>query len=410
MGNRKLLSEDDIRRKAYEISQGRNGKPGSPEKDWHEAIESIRKERSLLGRLNAGRKILGKGILISGIGLWNWTGFKEKKAWDLLQLLVVPSLLAFGAFQLQEFAKQRDQQASDDKAKQETLTKYLDQMAELLQKGLSKSKTEQDENFIVAQAKTVIALQSLDPKRQHLVIQFLDAANLNKLNGFGLLHQSHISKANLVGSDLSGAKLIGVDLSHAKFGCVAIGTSTLGLEGSSDKCTADLSYADLSFANLRGANLSYAFIRSANLIGANLIGANLFSAFIEGANLIGANLSYADLRSADLSGANLSYAFIRSADLIGANLTRANLFGANLSGAFIDDANLIGADLENANLSDANLSGANLIGADLRDADLSSADLRDAENIAPEQIKKAGNWDKAYYTPEFRKQLGLPPE
>ena len=30
--------------------------------------------------------------------------------------------------------------------------------------------------------------------------------------------------------------------------------------------------------------------------------------------------------------------------------------------------------------------------------------------LTPEQVKKSYNWDKAYYEPEFREQLGLPPE
>ena len=34
----------------------------------------------------------------------------------------------------------------------------------------------------------------------------------------------------------------------------------------------------------------------------------------------------------------------------------------------------------------------------------------EAKNIFPQQIKKAKNWEKGIYSPEFRKKLGLPPQ
>lgn len=185
--------------------------------------------------------------------LWQWTGIAEKKGWDVLQLIIVPVILAGGAYYLQdtakqreqvqqEAAKQREQAAAVEKANQDTLVKYLEQMAELLQKDLLKTKTN-SETFIIAQAKTVIALQSLDPKRQHLVIQFLDAANLNTLDGEkGILYEARMSKANLNQADLSQAIL-----SHAY------------LEG-----------AYLSNANFFGANLSETQLFKAKLCNTTL--------------------------------------------------------------------------------------------------------------------------------------------
>ncbi len=162
----------------------------------------------------------------------SWTGFGEKKLWDFLQLLIVPAALGLGTYYLQDSAKQREQTVAEDKANQDTLVKYLDQMADLLQKNLRNTETS-SETFIIAQAKTVIALQSLDPKRQHLVIQFLAAANLNTLDRKkGILYQAQMSKANLNKADLSGA-----DLSYA------------------DLFNANLSHADLISANLSDVNL-----------------------------------------------------------------------------------------------------------------------------------------------------------
>lgn len=129
---------------------------------------------------------------------------------------------------------------------------------------------------------------------------------------------------------------------------------------------------------------------------------------LNGAHLSNTNLYDAYLVDANLSGANLSGANLNNAYLVGANLSRANLSRAYLS-----------AVLSRANLNDANLNGARLVGANLIDTNFSGANLTgtifwnkkyEAMNITPEQIKKAKNWEKAIYSPEFRKELGLPPE
>jgi uncharacterized protein YjbI with pentapeptide repeats len=256
-----------------------------------EASKVIMKKR------NSWRKRFGQWVQTGEYG-WN-----EKKPWDYLQLLLVPLALFIAASWFQWFTKQQEQLSSDNKAKQErqfadrkdkqdTLTKYLDQMSDLLQKGLLKSK-QNSEIFIIAQAKTAVTLQSLDPMRQHLVIQFLESANLNELDqGKGLLFQLKTSKAQLDKADLRSAKMIGADLNFAQ-----------------------LSGADLIFADLRGAQLIGADLSEAKLFKINLSGAYLFDA-----QLIGADLRQANLKKADLSKANLS-----SALLVGTDLREAKL-------------------------------------------------------------------------------------
>lgn len=118
-----------------------------------------------------------------------------------------------------------------------------------------------------------------------------------------------------------------------------------------------------------------------------------------------------NLKGADLRGANLS----------GADLDRVNLSGVNLSGANLSKAKLKCVNLNSANLSDVDLRDATLgIQTDLSVTWLSyvdqsgkiwtRADLRNAKNLTAKQIKVAQNWQNARYNPEFRKELGLPPE
>jgi uncharacterized protein YjbI with pentapeptide repeats len=121
------------------------------------------------------------------------------------------------------------------------------------------------------------------------------------------------------------------------------------------------------------------------------------------------------LKNANLMEINLQGAILQGANLMGANLQRAILQGANLQfgslqGANLEGANLQGANLEVAYLQGANLEGANLEGAILRFGSLEGANLQGAKISTADQIKAAKNWEKAYYSPDLRQELGLPPE
>jgi len=110
----------------------------------------------------------------------------------------------------------------------------------------------------------------------------------------------------------------------------------------------------------------------------------------------------------------------KRAGLYRANLERASLYRANLQGAFLRRANLQGAYLSGANLQGAYLSGANLQGAFLRRANLQGAFLRranlqgaflaDADGLTVSHVKTARNWELAFYSDDFLKELGLPPD
>ncbi len=69
---------------------------------------------------------------------------------------------------------------------------------------------------------------------------------------------------------------------------------------------------------------------------------------------------------------------------------RADLVEANLQGAYLVEANLQGAFLV-----EANLQGAYLVGA---------------KGLTASQVKEAKNWKLAFYSDDFLKKLGLPPD
>ena len=162
---------------------------------------------------------------------------------------------------------------------------------------------------------------------------------------------------------------------------------------------------------LEGINVNETVLRKINLNVAYLRDANLSSA-----DLYRADLSKSDLSKTNLKSAILHYANLKNAKLENANLSSADLTEAKLNGTKLNGTKLNGTKLSYADLSGANLSGADLNGVNLYSADLSGAMFwdkktgREAENITPYRIKAAKNWEKAIYSPEFRKKLGLPPE
>lgn len=279
------FTDDQIRDKAYQLWEQR-GNESSSEENWTDAIQELAKEQHLKKVLKPIRRLwwwigLGRPIQL----IWKWTGFQNKTGWDFLQLLVAPVFLTVVAIGLQEYVKQKDTQMTDIKIKQDTLTKYLDQMDDLVKGGLLEAKIGSDK-FIIAKTKTVIAIQSLDRNRQHLVILFLESSKFNntsiktdplfpmKWNKSDkvLLYQAEMSKANLVNSDLSGAALIGVNFEYANLGCDSKG-----------QCS------DLSDCDFRGAILQNAILKGTNLRGAY---------FTEGADLSNTDIKDADIKDA----------------------------------------------------------------------------------------------------------------
>jgi uncharacterized protein YjbI with pentapeptide repeats len=227
-----------------------------------------------------------------------WTGISGSTLRDWLPIvgaLLIPLLIFYGTAQItQEQANseakraEAERELAEQRAQDETLQAYFDQMSGLLlEKDLRTSK-EDSEVRTLARARTLTVLGRLDPSRKTAIMQFLVEADLVQ-------------------------RVDGRD----------------------------------PIISLRGANLSDVFLNAANLSGANLVFAELGGADLSYANLQNANLQNAHLQNANLQGADLSSADLRGANLSSANLQNANLQNANLIGALGQDAILSGATMPN---------------------------------------------------------------
>src|SRR5215218_7758535 len=240
---------------------------------------------------------------LDGMTLRNWL--------PIAGALLVSLVIALGiwgiTWQLEKLKNQRaeaERELAEQRAQDEALQAYLDQMSQLILDRKLLEAEQGDPVYTLAQARTSTAILRLDAEHNESVIRFLSDSGLSG-NPVRESSINLLSKINLSGANLSSA---------------------------------EMPNADLSGAVLRGADLS-----GAQLPNADLSGASLFKA-----DLSGANLNYANLNFADVPNADLSDAFLSNTDLSGAFLNKADLSGANLSGA-----NLSGAELPNADLSGA---------------------------------------------------------
>src|SRR5215212_2387379 len=217
-------------------------------------------------------------------------GFRGKTVWNWLELLIVPLALAvIGlAFSVQQDARQQrvenqraeaERELAVQRAQDETLQAYLDQMSTLMLEKDLRNSDEDSEVRTLARARTLTVLKRLDASRRAEIMQFLLEADLVRRVGGSApvieLESAHLRDTSLVVANLSGAALKLARLSGA------------ALYG-----------ADLSDADLRGANLNIARLRGADLRNADLTDANLRGADLRGAELRGAVLREANLRDA----------------------------------------------------------------------------------------------------------------
>jgi len=296
---------------------------------------------------------------------WTLREFGGKTAWDWLQLLVVPLMLALITvlFTQQQDARQQElenqraeaeRELAEQRAQDETLQAYLDQMGSLLlATDLRQSKEDSDVRRL-ARARTLVVLDVLDSPRQNRVLRFLE-------------------ETQLIQARPDGPPII------------------------------SLKYASLRDFELLGKQL----LRGTDLTQAGLIRAELSETHLEDTNLSLAHLGKADLRGAYLNDAKLNGAYLYDTDLRGADMSGADLSDAEgrfNSGARMIRTLLVDADLSGADLRGANLRGANLRGTVLTNAQVTEEQLREVESLEGATMPNGQNYEDWLKDKEDRKK------
>jgi hypothetical protein len=208
-------------------------------------------------------------VLCSYLFGWKGTGFPGKTAWDWLDLLLVPVVLATGGYLLtvrqrslnREIAADQthaERDIADQRRQDAALQAYLDHIGKLLldnEKPLRQSK-EGDDVRTLARAWTLTILRRLDGGRKGSVVQFLYESGLIT-TGRSVLS---LTAADLIAAYLIEADLRGANLSGAKLGDAVLREANLRLANVKE---ADLKEADLSGTKLGDADLGWSDMRAA---------------------------------------------------------------------------------------------------------------------------------------------------
>jgi uncharacterized protein YjbI with pentapeptide repeats len=233
------------------------------------------------------------GILILIIaGVWFWgilvgyinpgtKGATDRK--DVVQAfaLILAGVVAtiggiVGVVNLQtsRHSLQQQRDLEEQRAQEDALQSYFEQMGDLLT-AHNLISTDREDIRQLAKAQTQTVLARLDGHRKGALLRFLHQAGLIST------HRTIVglSGADLHGADLHGANLSEANLSGANLGFYITDTTTLGWQSQhTDLSRANLNEANLSMAGLLKTDLSLAELREANLSGARFTNTNLYHA------------------------------------------------------------------------------------------------------------------------------------
>jgi hypothetical protein len=203
---------------------------------------------------------------------WTLREFGGQTVWGWMDLLIVPLVLALVTFaftwqqerrqsQLEGQRTETARHIEEQRAQDEALQAYLDQMTTLLlEKDLRTSEADSEVRTL-ARARTATVIQRLDADGNRNVIRFLSEASLTG-SSTGRSSISLLAQADLQGAHFEGVDLSAIDLSEASLSEAYLSEAYLYRADLSDAnmIGADLSDADLRGAYLRGAGADWRFI------------------------------------------------------------------------------------------------------------------------------------------------------
>jgi hypothetical protein len=238
-------------------------------------------------------------IISNWISNFKWSGFQKKSFWDWLQLLIVPLMLAFGAFYLNYASETRDKQIAEEGKQQELLKDYFSKMQTLIlaEKTLPKSNNKptgspsldqnqpklSPESQAIARALTLAVLDELDGKRKGKVISYLADSKLiiedPMLKSKSEINLEHANLKYIVLQDvvMPFVKINNADMTNARLDNVDLSNS-------------DLADSDLSEATLKDVKLIEAKVYRVNFTKTNLTGVNFSNTDLNNSNFYNATL------------------------------------------------------------------------------------------------------------------------
>ena len=221
-----------------------------------------------------------------------WTGFgpyndqlqgpRSKTLWDWLGLIIIPLVLAIGAWLLSSVDKDTENRNEADRQNQSTLNSFFDKLSELLLTQHLRESAPNSEVRCVARSYALSALRLLDSNRKAEALQFLHEARLIEISPIIILNGANLRNICLENAFLAGAEIKGAYFEKA---CLRHANIT-----NANFCGSNFNGADLRGAFLEKTDLSFTFLNGANLKNCDLTKTVLTGAILKKANLSGTKL------------------------------------------------------------------------------------------------------------------------
>ncbi|NCQ98553.1 MAG: pentapeptide repeat-containing protein [Microcystis aeruginosa L211-101] len=248
------------------------------------------------------------------ISNFKWSGFQKKSFWDWLQLLIIPLMLALGAFYLNSAADFRDYQIAQEQKHQEILTDYFSKMQDLIvetkkSKQTPGSKESNSEERLLtefrptAQALTLSVLEQLDGERKGKVIIYLAESKLITANND---NPSSLPEIKLNGANLKEIVLNNVDL----YSIIDMKNKDQIINGikinNANMERANLRKVNLFKSELNGSNLENATLENVNFPGSTMIGSRFINGKITDVNFTDVKLGKTIFDNVNLKNITIS--------------------------------------------------------------------------------------------------------
>jgi len=106
-------------------------------------------------------------LYLRSIGyVWIGSGFEGKTWWDILELLIIPIILAVIAIVVEIIERKTDRELNIDNQRERLIQNYFDFVSKLILENDHKNSEPNDEVREIARIKTLTILTNIDKKKQ----------------------------------------------------------------------------------------------------------------------------------------------------------------------------------------------------------------------------------------------------
>mgnify|MGYP001074193155 CR=1 FL=1 len=210
--------------------------------------------------------------------LFGILGLSDKTLWDLIQLIIIPIVIAFATFWFTNQNNELNRSLAEETSRENILKNYYSDISTLiLDEDLLHSENGSNVS-IIARTKTLSTLRRLDGVRKGYVLAFLyEAGVISGEEPIISLVDADFRDTFLNFVDLEGVNLNGADFRRADLA----GTN---FEGAYLELT-DFSYANIQCLNLRGVHINYTHFTQSLLVGSLMEDTDFSKAYFSGADL-----------------------------------------------------------------------------------------------------------------------------